>query len=338
MRTALCALQYGVHILPQGARMFDPKLYLPSVTIDADHLNILALAGDINPFNPATDPRDLEDLQAYLIECLGYEDDPNRYEEGLWQLNCLSYMLTPHPLQAISPGNPWLHTIDGDPRAQAIFQRHYSARPNRTSKLFVGPGYKQVLITRPHDPHGQALFVWRLERFRRDNNYGANCAVFRNESTYKANDLILWAEEYARQRWPFIPRMFTHIDPAKTLVIKRRGKRVIGFAYQQAGWEIVGQTSRGLVTLAKLTSPLERLGDDWKPNDPDLTYRPEDYWPNRPNTHNEQDPTTGGTPHQRQRRTYDNQAKNSPKNRKTQSTKCRTDVQQLGMQLPLLPS
>lgn len=301
---------------------------------DANQLNILYLAGDINPFDPATDPKDLEDLQAYMIDCLGYEDDPSRYEEGLWQLNCLSYMLTPHPLNGISRGNPWLRTVDGDPRARAIFERHYSARPNRTSKLFVGPGYKQMLITAGDDPHGQALFVWRLERFRRDDNYGANCVVFRNESDYKASDLILWAEEYAHQRWPFIPRMFTHVDPAKTRTIMQRGKRVIGFAYQQAGWKVVGTTSKGLVTLAKLADPLTRLGDEWRPGNPNQSFRPEDYWPNRPTTDNEWNPTAGGTPHQRQRRP--NQAKIPLQNSPKKSTKSRTDVSQLSLQLPML--
>ena len=280
--------------------MLNPEL------LDAGDLNILYLAGEINPFDPTTDPRDIEDLQTYLIDCIGYEDDPARYEDGVWQLHCLSYMLTAHPDREISAGNPWLRTIDGDPRARAIFRRHYSARPNPTSKLFVGPGYKQVLITAPNDPHGQALFVWRLERFRRDANYGINCAVFRNESDYKASDLILWAEDYARQRWPFIPRMFTHIDPTKTRAVRRRtnngpSKRIIGYAYQQAGWKIVGTTSRGLITLAKFNSPLACWGDPWQANDPDLTYRPEDYWPNRPNTGDQWDPTAGGTPHKNQR-------------------------------------
>ena len=77
-------------------------------------------------------------------------------------------------------------------------------------------------------------------------------------------------------------------------------KRIIGFAYQQAGWKIVGTTSRGLITLAKFNSPLACWGDPWQANDPDLTYRPEDYWPNRPNTGDQWDPTAGGTPHKNQ--------------------------------------
>jgi hypothetical protein len=311
--------------------MFDPdlELYLPSVSIDGAHLNILTLAGEINPFDPDTDPADLEMLQEYLIECLGYEDDPARYEEGVWQLHCLSYMLTPHPVHGISPDNPWRRTKDGDPRAQAIFERHYSAQPGRTSKLFVGPGYKQVLITAPNDPHGQALFVWRLERFRRDENYGINSAVFRNESTYRASDLIRWAEEHARQRWPFIPRFFTHVDPGKTKTIKRRGERKVGFVYQQAGWQIVGETNKGLITLAKLANPLERLGDEWKSGDPDQTFRPENYWPNRPNTHDERDPTAGGAPHRRRR-------KNNSKKPEKSCPQDNADMRQLTIQLPML--
>ena len=92
----------------------------------------------------------------------------------------------------------------------------------------------------------------------------------------------------------------------RTRAVRRRtkngpSKRIIGFAYQQAGWKIVGTTSRGLITLAKFNSPLACWGDPWQANDPDLTYRPEDYWPNRPNTGDQWDPTAGGTPHKNQR-------------------------------------
>jgi hypothetical protein len=54
----------------------------------------------------------------------------------------------------------WIEIKDGDPDAFQLYYRHYSARhykDGRTHKLFVGPGYKLVLIT----PECDALFVWR---------------------------------------------------------------------------------------------------------------------------------------------------------------------------------
>jgi hypothetical protein len=60
---------------------------------------------------------------------------------------------------------PWVEVRDGDLSGYAIYRRHYSARRYRVQRqrLFVGPGYKLVLLT----PAADALFVWR--RFRDDS-------------------------------------------------------------------------------------------------------------------------------------------------------------------------
>lgn len=47
----------------------------------------------------------------------------------------------------------------------------------------------------------RALFVWR-KFISADGQQGVNCAVFRNESTLRASDLIRHADADAWNRWP----------------------------------------------------------------------------------------------------------------------------------------
>lgn len=123
----------------------------------------------------------------------------------------------------------WLPCADGDPRAIALFERHYSAdlegRRRRAATLFVGPGEKMVLLT----ADCSALFVWRREQYRRDGEIGVNCAVFRNEGTSLSSDLIREADELAWQRWPG-ERLFTHV---KASAVRSSNP---GFCFLQAGW------------------------------------------------------------------------------------------------------
>ena len=56
---------------------------------------------------------------------------------------------------------PWIPIKDGDGRARALHDRHYSRRhfaDGRKPKQFVGPGSHLVLFT----VDCKALFVWRL--------------------------------------------------------------------------------------------------------------------------------------------------------------------------------
>src|SRR6266550_4228184 len=82
----------------------------------------------------------------------------------------------------------WIRIRDGDPRALALYERHYSCRKygdGRRRRLFVGPGEKTVLLTES----GDALFAWRrfLSRVRQ---HGVNAAVFRNEGVLLSSLLI----------------------------------------------------------------------------------------------------------------------------------------------------
>jgi hypothetical protein len=69
-----------------------------------------------------------------------------------------------------------------------------------------------------------------------DGQTGYNCAIFRNESSRKASDIILEAERLAFEKWG-PNRLYTYIDPNKTAIIIRRGERIVGFCYRKAGWK-----------------------------------------------------------------------------------------------------
>lgn len=137
-----------------------------------------------------------------------------------------------------SMGN-WYAVSDGDPRARALFKRHYSYIPyqdNREriarTRKFVGPGEVMVLITLNCD----ALFVWR--KFIDDSGQeGINCAVFRNESDILSSELILEAEKLAQNRWPG-ERMYTYVNPEKVASSNP------GYCFIKAGWNKCGITQK----------------------------------------------------------------------------------------------
>jgi len=143
----------------------------------------------------------------------------------------------------------WLPVKDGDPRAFALYRRHYSFRnyadgrrrnwSNPGRMLFVGPGEKMVLMTVQCD----ALFAWR--KFIDDSGQvGVNCAVFRNESDILSSALILEAEQHAWRRWPG-ERLYTYVNPSAIRSINP------GYCYKMAGWCACGVTKGGLVVLEK---------------------------------------------------------------------------------------
>lgn len=139
----------------------------------------------------------------------------------------------------------WLPVLDGDARARAIFDRHYSRHhyaDGRKPKLFIGPGEKMVLLTQFCD----ALFVWR-KFISDDGQDGVNCAVFRNESQYLSSALIAEAVSLAWQRWPGA-RLYTYVNPRK---IRSTNP---GYCFMAAGWRKCGISKSGLVIL-EMTPP-----------------------------------------------------------------------------------
>ena len=148
--------------------------------------------------------------------------------------------------QSLGVEGHWLSVKDGDPRARAIYERHYSVPQHAYSKrrtIFVAPGQKMVLITVTAD----ALFVWSKELFFGDKTQsGVNCAVFRNEGTLLSSMLVEEACELAWARWPG-QRLFTYVWDAK---VKSANP---GYCFKKAGWRTCGRNKDGRLTI------LERL-------------------------------------------------------------------------------
>ena len=137
----------------------------------------------------------------------------------------------------------WLPVKDGDDHARSVFERHYSAerslrlRRERGTILFVGPGFKMVLVT----PCRRALFVWR-KFVSGDGQQGVNCAVFRNEGAGLSSDLIREADAIADERWPG-ERHFTYVNPRK---VKSSNP---GFCLIKAGWRRCGITKHNRLLI-----------------------------------------------------------------------------------------
>src|ERR1043166_8040072 len=82
----------------------------------------------------------------------------------------------------------WHPIKDGDPRALALYERHYSARhyrDGRVRKRFVGPGQYIALLT----ANGDALWIWKTF-CSLDCQRGVCCSMFRNESRILSSLLI----------------------------------------------------------------------------------------------------------------------------------------------------
>lgn len=150
----------------------------------------------------------------------------------------------------------WMHVKDGNHTARAIFDQHYSRyhyRDGRKPKLFVGPGFKLVLVT----PDALALFVWR-KFISADGQQGVNCAVFRNEGSQLSSGLIRKADAIADSRWPG-ERHYTYVNPAKLTIRKKRGAEYCPFppgrCFLEAGWRCCGRTKeRDLLILERLAA------------------------------------------------------------------------------------
>jgi hypothetical protein len=148
----------------------------------------------------------------------------------------------------------WLGVPDGDPRAFALFEKHYSYRPYQDGRrrygyrnrfLIAGPGEKMVLLTTSCD----ALFVWRKFQSA-DGQQGVNCAVFRNESPLLSSMLVLEAEQRAWQRWPG-ERLYTYVDPKS---VKSRNP---GYCFICAKWRRCGVTKARRLLILEKQPPVE---------------------------------------------------------------------------------
>jgi len=116
---------------------------------------------------------------------------------------------------------PWIGILDGDPRAVALYRRHYSCRNPEIDYVrygFSGKGESMVLLT----SDCLALWCWRKVA-----SEGIYCSVFHNESSLLSSELIREADKLAWQRWED-NRHFTHVNPRE---VKGDGK-----CFKAAGW------------------------------------------------------------------------------------------------------
>ena len=157
----------------------------------------------------------------------------------------------------------WIGIHDADPRAIALYRRHYSSKSkSNNSHGFIGVGERMVLLTLK----GDALFAWHLkitpqERDSREpekrrklrgnepsiynigeDRVGLMCSVFRNEGPTLSSELILEAEELAWQRWPGI-RLFTYVWDSKVESVNP------GYCFKMAGWKTCGRNADGRLTI-----------------------------------------------------------------------------------------
>lgn len=150
------------------------------------------------------------------------------------------------PVSTLVEGH-WLSSTARDPRAIALYFRHYSsAKGGRKASCytagFVGQGEKLVLLTEPCD----GLFVWVHSTIARlDGQVGVNCAVFRNEGEELSSELIREADELAWTRWPDERRHFTYVDGSAVRSANP------GCCFKKAGWRRCGESQRGLLILER---------------------------------------------------------------------------------------
>jgi hypothetical protein len=134
----------------------------------------------------------------------------------------------------------WIISHDMNPIAQKLADRHYSRKTPGSTKGFMGPGEKLVLLS----PDGKALFAWLRSdpELRADHIDGVCCTIFRNEGPVLSSKLILEAEKFAHERWPDL-KLFTYVSKEKVQ------SKNPGWCFIKAGWKLVGENKTGKLRL-----------------------------------------------------------------------------------------
>lgn len=150
-------------------------------------------------------------------------------------------------MSLLLPLGTWVPILDGDPLAAAIYDQHYSSKRSRERRArngtlqFGGPSARLILST----PCRKALFGWRRQQYRADEQTGVECFIFSNLGAGLSSVLVAAADAIADRRWPG-ERHFTFVDAAE---IKSTNP---GYCFLKAGWERCGTSQeRGLVILSR---------------------------------------------------------------------------------------
>lgn len=145
----------------------------------------------------------------------------------------------------------WRSSHKADPRAVALYVRHYSARryaDGRPRRQCMPPGETMVLLTEDC----RAVFGWQRARVERyDRQTGVCCTLFRNEGNLLSSALIAEADELAWRRWPDERRHFTYVNAGAVASSNP------GYCFLRAGWRRCGRSKSGLVLLERLPDALE---------------------------------------------------------------------------------
>lgn len=133
----------------------------------------------------------------------------------------------------------WIPVKDGDPRAVALYRKHYSCRDPKVDYCrygFSGKGESMILLT----VDCKALWCWRLVK-----DDAVYCSVFHNDGDILSSELISEADDLALQRWPNVLHR-TYVNASK---IRSQNP---GTCFIKAGWKRLKETTgKGLIILEK---------------------------------------------------------------------------------------
>lgn len=141
----------------------------------------------------------------------------------------------------------WRRSNRFDRPAVALADRHYN-RQKPGSPQFMPPGSCRVLVAN----NSRAVFGLSvpLPQYVKHAWPGAlMCSIFRNEAAGPlASAMIREALAIFQSDYP-VPELgcVTFVDPKKVPGVMVRGERVKGFCFMAAGFELVGETKKGLL-------------------------------------------------------------------------------------------
>lgn len=139
----------------------------------------------------------------------------------------------------------WYAVSQCDARVVCHYLNHYSSeKSGRKGTQFIkgvtGQGETMTLLT----SDGLAVWLWLKQQIRDDGQEGVCCSLFRNTGPILSSELIREADQLGAERWPG-ERHFTFVDPTQ---IRSTNP---GACFKHAGWEVCGESKRGLVILER---------------------------------------------------------------------------------------